>query len=279
MPSAAGRGQMDARHVDQSLRQQGEGLLAGSLEGEQAKTVAAAEFVGQQPDGRIAGGNHQGVRRRGRELLAKLPFLADAVMADDPQIGRLGGIDEFASGNRGPPVAAGLTVRLPGPGRLAGSRRSELKEVLDAAIQRGGQGQGGGGRRHQPVGLDRADPGARDPRPGRQIVLGPSPRDAARSYSIGQLLVQRTWQAPIPWIIRSLADRKEQGWSSSCEISIAADPLLRLGLAQKGRQGRGPFHVGLGKMPRIGRRHDVRAAQAADRPGPSTRVPRSAICR
>ena len=78
--------------MHQPLRQQGEGLLAGSLEGEQAKTAAAAELVGQQPNGRIAGGDHQGVRRRGRELLAELPFLADAVVADDAQIGRLGGI-------------------------------------------------------------------------------------------------------------------------------------------------------------------------------------------
>ena len=82
-------GQVDACHVHQSLRQQGEGLLAGSWQGQQAKTAATAELVGQQANGRIAGGNDQGVRRRGRELLANLPFLVNAVMADEAKIGRL----------------------------------------------------------------------------------------------------------------------------------------------------------------------------------------------
>ena len=228
----ADRGQMDARHVDQPLRQQGEGLLAGSLEGEQAETAATAELVGQQPDGRIAGGNHQGVRRRGRKLLAKLSFLVDAVMADDSQIGGLGGIHEFASGNRGPPIAAGLAVRLPGPGRLAGSRGSELKEVLDPAIQGGGQGQGGGGRWRQPVGLDRTDPGAGDPRPDCQIVLGPSPCDAAAFLLDWSVDVQRTWglrswnevDCPIlpKGFAASLGDREEQGLVVKLRDSIAA---------------------------------------------------------
>ena len=129
----------------QSLRQQAEGLAAGSWEGEQAKTAATAEFIGQQPNGRITGGNNESVRRGSCKLLAKLPFLVDAIMADDSKIGRFGRIHEFASCNRGSPIPAGFTVRLPCPGYRAGSSRIELKEIFDAAIQRGSQGQGGRG--------------------------------------------------------------------------------------------------------------------------------------
>ena len=140
------------------LRQQGEGLLAGSWEGEQAKTAATAEFAGQQPDGRITGGNNQGVGRCGCGPFAKLPFLVDAIMADDSKIGRFGGIHEFASGNRCPPIPARFTAGLPGPGRFPGTRRTKLKKILDAAIQCGSQGQGGGSRWHKAVGLDRTHP-------------------------------------------------------------------------------------------------------------------------
>ena len=111
-------------------------------------------------------------------------------MADDAQVGWLDGIDELAAVNRGPPVAARLALRLPGPGRLAGRGGAKLKEVLDPAFQGGGQCQCGGGGRHQAVGLDRTDPGPRDPRPDCQIVLRPSPGDATRSYSVAERLLK-----------------------------------------------------------------------------------------
>jgi len=54
------------------------------------------------------------------------------------------------------------------------SLAAQVEQVLNPALERFGQGQRGSRRGHQTVGLDRADPGARQARSPRQLLLRPA---------------------------------------------------------------------------------------------------------
>ena len=68
--------------MNQTLGKQCEGLLAWSRKGEQAITGATAEFGGEQPDGRIAGRDDQGVGGGECKVFSEPAFFKDAVMPD-----------------------------------------------------------------------------------------------------------------------------------------------------------------------------------------------------
>ena len=96
-------------------------------------------------------------------------------MRRGPGEGGLGGIKQRLGTHLGLPESTAVRLGVPGPVGSAGRFGLGLKQILQPALERLGEGQGGGNRRQQPTRFDRTDLGAGDARPGRKFLLRPVP--------------------------------------------------------------------------------------------------------
>ena len=135
--------------------------MARPLKGQQTYAGRGSQCSGQQSHSRIAAGHHERSSRVDLSGFSDCSQTRDSVVRDHPGRCRLGRIEPVHTIHLGGPVEAWLMLREPRPFGLPCWLAAKPEKVLHAALQRLGQGQRGGRRGHQAVGLDRADP-ARD---------------------------------------------------------------------------------------------------------------------